>query len=89
MSGMPRRIASSQRARASPSGRESSAAARPPAARTAHNTSATTRRRVKPSARSAAISPKRWFTETVSRTVMRRKPKKSVTELSTVEIWRK
>ncbi len=35
-----------------------------------HSTSATTRPREKPSARSAAISPSRWFTETVSRTVM-------------------
>jgi len=54
-----------------------------------HTTSAITRRREKPSARSAAISPSRWFTETVSRTVMSSSAKVTVTVTSTVEIWLK
>ena len=44
-----------------------------------HSTSATTRPREKPSARSAAISPSRWFTDTVSSTVMSSSANASVT----------
>ncbi len=54
-----------------------------------HRTSATTRPRENPSARSAAISPSRWFTDTVSSTVMSSSANASVTVESTAEIWRK
>ena len=54
-----------------------------------HSTSATTRAREKPSARSAAISPSRWLTDTVSSTVISRSANDSVTVVSTVEICRK
>ena len=49
-------------------------------------TSLTIRMREKPSARSAAISPSRWFTETVSSTVMRSTANETVTVVSTVGI---
>ena len=48
------------------------------------STSAAMRRREKPSARSAAISPSRWFTDTVSSTVISRMPNDSVTNASAV-----
>ncbi len=48
-----------------------------------------TRDRERPSARSAAISPSRWFTDTVSSTPISRNPKNSVTVARTTEIWRK
>ena len=53
------------------------------------STPAITRARDSPSARSAAISPRRWFTDTVSSTPIRRKPKNSVTVARTTEICRK
>jgi len=54
-----------------------------------HSTSATTRVRENPSARSAAISPSRWLTETVSSTVMRSSANPSVTVVRTAEIcWK-
>ena len=56
---------------------------------TRSSTPATTRARDSPSARSAAISPSRWFTDTVSSTAISRNPKNSVTVASTDEICRK
>src|SRR6185369_1632306 len=88
ISGIACRIDSSQRARSRPRGRDRTPPV--PTSNTAWaRTSTTTRRRANPSARRAAISAKRWFTDTVRSTVMRRKPKKRVVELRTVEIWRK
>ena len=82
------RMRSSQIDRAMPRG----SASTPPAPTSIApwaSTSAAARPREKPSARRAAISASRWFTETVSRTVISRKPKSSVIVESTVEIWRK
>ena len=47
------------------------------------------RRRGKPSARSAATSPSRWFTDTVSSVATSRNAKASVIDDSTTEICRK
>ena len=54
-----------------------------------HRTSLTIRFCEKPSARSAAISPRRWLVDTESSTVMRRRPKNIVIVASTTEICRK
>ena len=47
------------------------------------------RRRGKPSARSAATSPSRWLTDTVSSVATSRNANASVIDDSTNEIWRK
>ena len=69
MPGIRLRMPSSQTASTPPSGSDSTPPM-PTMSADSQSTSATTRRREKPSARSAAISPSRWFTDTVSSTVM-------------------
>ena len=54
-----------------------------------HNRFAAIRRRGKPSARSAATSPSRWFTDMVSSVAMSRNANASVIDERTVEICRK
>ena len=88
MPGIPFRIRSRPDARSRPSGSESSPPM-PTISADSESTSVTTRMREKPSARSAAISPRRWFTETVSSTVISSTANDTVTVVSTVEIWRK
>ena len=53
------------------------------------STSAAMRRRENPIARRAAISPRRWFTDTVSSTVISTMPNDTVTNASAAEICRK
>jgi len=79
------RMPSSQMAIAAPNGSDS-APPIPTISADSHSTSRTTRRCEKPSARSAATSASRWFTETVSRTVINRSANVTVTVVSTAEI---
>ena len=83
--GIAFRIRSSHSARRKPSG-SASTPPMPTSSADCQNTSAATRARENPSARSAAISPSRWFTETVSRTVIKRNPNSIVMVDNTAEI---
>jgi hypothetical protein len=86
--GIRLRMRSSRAASAKPSGSEISAADADNQRRFGKHVE-TTRHREKPRARSAAISPSRWLTDTVSSTVMSSSANETVTVVSTVEICRK
>src|SRR6185436_2178087 len=86
--GIPRRMRSRTTASAPPSG-SAAAPPTPTSSADSHSRFAAIRRRGKPSARSAATSPRRWFTDIVNSVATSRNANTSVIDESTTEICRK
>ena len=89
MPGISRRMRSSDHRERPPSGSASSAADADQQRRFPQQHRRDPPARQMPSARSAAISPSRWFTDTVSSVATSRNANASVIDDSTTEIWRK